>query len=141
MSHYEKEEGLYQVEKADERIVFHNLKKLNTEMMDLLMSESIGGNAQTEIIDGAEFGCAAANGYADKETGEILFFSNASEIPENLRDRAQRFTLRAAIVGKYLSPVNSHNDKPRIINFIEKENFSEIGRMSIQESIEQFNSQ
>jgi len=137
---HEKEEGLYAVEQADERIVFHNLKKLNEQMMDLLMSESIGGNAGTEVIDGMEYTCAAANGYANKETGEILFFGNYQEVPEDIRDKEQHFTLRVAIAGKYLSPVNTHNDKPRIINFIEKEKFSEIGRMSIQEAIDQFNS-
>lgn len=139
MTNYEKEAGLYSVEEADERIVLKNLNKLNTEMMDLLMSESIGGNAGTVSINGKEYVCGAANGYANKETGEIYIFENYQNIPEHLRDREQHFTLKVAIVGKYLEKVNNNNDKPRIIEFIERDKFSERGRLSIEESIDRFN--
>jgi hypothetical protein len=139
MINYEKEAGIYSVEEADEIVVQKNLKKMNGEMMELLMSESIGGNAGTVEVDGKEYVCAAANGYADRETGEIYIFENYQNIPENIKDKQQHFLFRVAIVGKYLESVNTNNDRPRIIDFIEKERFSERGRLSIQEAIDRFN--
>jgi hypothetical protein len=139
MTNYEKEAGIYSVEEADERIVLKNLNKLNTEMMDLLMSESIGGNAGTVTFDGREYVCGAANGYADRETGEIFIFENYQNVPENIREREQHFTLRVAVVGKNLDKVNINNNKPKIIEFIEKDEFSERGKLSIQQSIDRFN--
>lgn len=139
MTNYEKESGLYSVEEADERIVEKNLEKLNTEMMQLLMNESIGGNAGTMAIDGEEYVCGAANGYADRESGEIYIFENYQNVPVELRDNGQHFTLIAAVVGKHLEKVNDNNDKPRIVNFIEKDKFSERAQLSLQEAIDRFN--
>jgi hypothetical protein len=139
MNHHEKEEGLYTVETPDERIVMQNLALMKKEMMHLLMNESIGGNAGTTTIDGQEYVCAGANGYANMETGEILYFENYQNIPPDIRDNNQHFTFKVAVVGKNLSMVNKNNNRPKIVEFIEKNNFSEVGQMNIQTAIDEFN--
>lgn len=139
MTNYEKEVGLYSVEKPDEQVIQNNINKLKVDMIRLLMTESLGGNAGTVQIDGKEYTCAGANGFANRETGEILIFENYQNVPAEIRESAEPFLLKVAIVGKDLSPVNPRNNNPKVVNFLNKENFSKIGKQAIEEAIDQFN--
>lgn len=139
MTNYEKEAGIYSVEEADEWVIQHNINMLREDMMELLMGESIGGNAGTVEIDGKEYTCAGANGFANRKTGEILIFENFQNVPEKIRESAVPFLLKVAIVGKDLSQVNPRNDNPRVVSFLNKENFSDVGRKAIQQAIDKYN--
>lgn len=135
MINQEKETGLYTPEEADERIVSKNLEKMNSEMMPLVMNESIAGNAGIMATNSNEYSCAGANGWADKNSGEIFIFGNIQNIPQEIMDRAEEFTFRVGMFTKN----NSSKNTPKIIEFLEKEKFSVQARLSIEESIRQFN--
>lgn len=65
-------------------------------MTRLLGVESWGGNAGTIVIDGREYSCAVARGYADPESGKILTFGNPQDVPENQRQGYAEFLFRVA---------------------------------------------
>tara|TARA_Y100000034_G_scaffold90300_1_gene108760 strand:+ start:769 stop:1233 length:465 start_codon:yes stop_codon:yes gene_type:complete len=84
-------------------IVARNLKMMFSSeeggMWDLLIGESIGGNAG-HYGDGFESGsCAAANFYFDDESGDIKYFGNWQNVPENIRGHYPQGTLRCAMSG------------------------------------------
>ncbi len=58
------------------RIVAENVGKMNGEMMGLLMSESIGGNAGEVDVAGKRYPAAGANALVDRMTGQIVAFGN-----------------------------------------------------------------
>src|SRR3990172_6527278 len=68
-------------EDTDERIISHNFDEMRSSMMRLLTVESIGGNAGFVEIGGRKLPCAAARGFADGETGEILFTELSRVLP------------------------------------------------------------
>jgi len=61
-------------------VVVKNLALMNARgrgsMKRFLTKESMAGNAGKTVINGKEYNCQAANFYYDKETGEIVKFSN-----------------------------------------------------------------
>ena len=60
----------------DLQIVDSNLQKMQREMYDLLLSESMGGNAGTFREGNTSYACVAANAVIDLETGKLISFSN-----------------------------------------------------------------
>jgi len=64
-------------------IIKHNLGLMLSDgectMLELLKSESMGGNAGRFTVDGKVYSCVAANFYYD-EFGQIICFSNQDEV-------------------------------------------------------------
>lgn len=85
----------------NEVIVRKNIAKINTQMIDLLMNESLGGNAGRVEIDGHRFNCGGANGFLDPETGEISIFGNVQNVPEEQRQDKVGFVFRVAVDKKF----------------------------------------
>lgn len=116
-------------------LLLHNKEKLNVDMMHLINDESLGGNASWEVVDSKKYSCAAANGYANKKTGEIITFSND---PLPLTEGIARFTLRIAIDLNVKAAIAGKSFM-KIVNFIGAKNFSEGGEETIKISIEEWN--
>lgn len=77
----------------DNLIIKHNLDQMKTSMIELLKTESMGGNAGSVKVGNKAESCYGANGYADTESGEILTFTNYPVEVEGHRNCA-RFTFR-----------------------------------------------
>ena len=122
----------------DKKIVAHNLGMLNVDMINLLMSESIGGNAGAVEINGKRYRCGGANGYANPETGEIVVFDNI----QNIRDRRIveeniDFVLRVAIdwkIGRFIKIVDFHVRDHNTRQLADK------GKLVIETAIKEWNS-
>ena len=74
----------------------HNFLAMNSPMMKLLKTESVGGNAGRVKLDGKYYSCAAANGYADPQSGRIVAFGNVQDVSPNIQKKNAKFTLRVA---------------------------------------------
>lgn len=82
--------------KFDEaQVIQHNIKMMNTEMKQVLMTESIGGNAGEIEIEGKICPCAGANGYMN-ETGKILAFGNVQYLDESITRNNLHFIIKVA---------------------------------------------
>lgn len=77
--------------------VDRNILMLNNEMQELLMSESVGGNAGHIKIEGEFFPQAVANGLIDVETGEIIAFGNPQDIKDKKNANAEEFAFAVAV--------------------------------------------
>lgn len=84
---------------ADDPAVVHNLAQMNGPMIRLLKNESLGGNAGRANLGGRFYSCAAANGYADPLTGQIVVFGNVQDVPPDVRAGNAAFTLKVAFGG------------------------------------------
>ena len=78
---------------ADKDIVSRNLGVMEREMEALSKEESISGSM---IIEGQRYPCVYLNGYADKQTGEILAFGNFQDIPEEIKNKGVKFIFKEA---------------------------------------------
>lgn len=116
----------------DTKILEHNLKMLNKEMLAFINQESFGGNAGSVEIDGKRYPCAGANGYADPRTGEIKIFGNIQNIPKDIARENVAFSLRVAMDFK-------NGEFMKIIGFFGAENFSPQGKNVIESAINQWN--
>ena len=115
-----------------EKVVRHNLWMLDHSMVDLLGTESFGGNAGDIDIAGKNYPCGGANGFANPETGEIYIFQNPQMVPEYTRRHSIEFTLRVALdftKGRYV----------KIVEFFGADRFSEQGRQAVQSAIDTWN--
>lgn len=63
-------------EQQMEELIAQNLTKMETEMIQVLLDESIGVNAGHTEIDGQKYSLACANGFAETATGLIMEFGN-----------------------------------------------------------------
>lgn len=81
----------------EEVLIESNLGKMRgnsrSEMVPLLMEESIGGNAG----HCGTYPCIAANFFFQPMTGEIVYFGNWQHVPEKIRERTAEGTFRLAI--------------------------------------------
>lgn len=102
-------ENNIQQEKKREVLISNNLEKMKTEMISLMMSESLGGTGGRMEIDGESFSAMGANGYIDKQTGEIIIFGNTQDVPEELREGKGHFTLQIANNFKYQQGLDQKN--------------------------------
>lgn len=118
----------------DPKIVAHNLNMLNKDMVKLLLIESIGGNADSVEIEGKRYLCGGANGYANKNNGEIIIFGNIQDVGKNTKDNTDNsdFTLRVALDSKSAGFF-------KIVDFFESENFTKEGKQNIEIAIKQYN--
>lgn len=66
-----------EAEAMKEAVVRDNVRLMDTAMMELLMTESFGGSAQTAVVDGEEYGLAAADALVNRLTGKIIAFKNS----------------------------------------------------------------
>ncbi|KKT82553.1 MAG: hypothetical protein A3B99_00720 [Candidatus Yanofskybacteria bacterium RIFCSPHIGHO2_02_FULL_44_12b] len=118
---------------ASEEVVAWNLEKLRKDMVDLLMTESIGGNAGAVDVDGKKYSCGGANGYANSETGEIIVFGNIQDIQDKkILENSSSFTLRVAL------------DRQRGFFKITEilfgsDHISGAGRLAIEEAVKRWN--
>ena len=122
-------------ENADERIISHNLDEMRSDMMRLLTVESIGGNAGFVEIGGRKLPCAAARGFADGETGEIITFGNYQNIPKNIRNTYTEFILRIAV------DLRRKNPFYRIVESSAGASFTSRARKLLEESVQRWNAQ
>ncbi len=87
-------EGSRSLERGNkDALVAHNLQMMAGEMQELLLKESMGGNAghaQTE--SGGIYICATAKGYMDS-TGKIIGWGNIGDVPDSLVQAGQGFKL------------------------------------------------
>lgn len=73
-----------------------NLVMLETDMIDLLYGESLGGNAGSFNFEGKKYLCGAANFFVDPSTGEIKKFGNWQDIEPEIRENYPEATLFVA---------------------------------------------
>lgn len=89
--------------REEHEIIDLNLNMMNSDMLDLLFNESIGGNAGNYEIDGKKYFCGGANARFNRITGEIVVFGNIqdSKVQEAIRADVNNellgMTLRVAI--------------------------------------------
>lgn len=110
----------------DDLIINHNLEQMKTSMLELLMNESIGGNAGTVKVGNKTEPCYGANGYADIESGKILTFANYSKEAEGRKNYAP-FIFRLNAMSNF------------IIEFYCSESFSSHSKNVIKESVARWN--
>ena len=120
---------------ADERIISHNLDEMRSSMMRLLTVESIGGNAGFVEMGGRKLPCAAARGFADGETGEIITFGNYQNIPKKLRNTYTEFIFRIAV------DLRRRNPFYRIVESSAGASFTSRARKLLEESVQRWNAQ
>lgn len=60
-------------------------------------SESMGGNAGTAKIDGHTYSCIGLNGYAERQTGQIITFGNFQDVDTEIVQRNGHFIFRVAV--------------------------------------------
>ncbi len=77
---------------ADSSIIAHNFKLMFSAkkggMQLLVQRESMSGNAGTERIKGRTYACVSTNFYFNKETGEMIEFSNGNQEYEDVYAKA-----------------------------------------------------
>ena len=117
-----------------ENILSHNLDEMRSSMMRLLTVESIGGNAGIIDIGGRKYPCAAARGFADGESGEIIIFGNYQNIPKKIRNTYAEFIFRIAV------DLERRNPFFRIVEWSAGASFTSKARKMLQESVERWNS-
>jgi hypothetical protein len=122
-------------ENAGERIISHNLDEMRASMMQLLTVESIGGNAGFAEIGGRKLPCAAARGFADGETGEIMDFGNYQNIAKKIRNAYPEFIFRIAV------DLRRRNPFYRIVESSFDASFTYKATRLLQESVERWNAQ
>ena len=81
---------------VDDAVVASNLAEMDGPMMRLLETESIGGNAGRVKLGGTYYACAAANGYSDPQSGQIVQFGNSQNVSQDILDTCAAFTVRVA---------------------------------------------
>lgn len=81
----------------NEAIKKHNIDEMNSSMLKLLSSESIGGNAGTVKIEGNQYFAAGANGYIDGQTGKIMVFGNIQNLDKEIVSKNVSFTIKVAM--------------------------------------------
>lgn len=123
---------------VNEEIVTHNLAMMETDMQELAQTESMGGNAGTEIIKGKTYSCVALNGYANEKTGEILAFGNFQNIPEAIRVGNVEFTFRQ-LMNSEMIRAGFKNKNYKIVNFFGKEKFSAKGKATMEAAVRSYN--
>jgi len=121
-------------ENADESILAHNLDEMRSSMMRLLTVESIGGNAGIIDIGGKKYPCAAARGFADGQSGEIIAFGNFQNIPRKIRNTYAEFIFRIAV------DLQRRNPFFRIVEYSAGASFTSKAKKMLQESVERWNS-
>ena len=136
-----------QIDRKEEAIVAGNLKKMQTEMVDLLLLESFGGNAGRYEIEGKTFPCAGANAHFNRLTGEIVAFGNLQDLviqevrQADTRHELWNLTFRVAInIGKgpvKIVEVTYENLKP----FTGEENptIEDAAKKAIEKSVQEYN--
>lgn len=83
----------------EDSIVLTNLAMLKgSNFGEVLMNESMGGNAGTVELNGQVVPCAGVNGYADKASGRITVFGNSQNVDPVIVARDSHFTLRVAML-------------------------------------------
>ena len=122
-------------EDARERIIAHNLSEMRSSMMQLLTVESIGGNAGFVEIGGRKLPCAAARGYADGQTGEIITFGNYQNISKTTRNTFAEFIFRIAV------DLRRRNPFYRIVESSAGPSFTSRARTLLEESVQRWNAQ
>ena len=122
-------------ETGPEGVDEHNLDMLNKDMQELLMGESLGGNAGFVEIEGKKYSCAAANGYVNPETGKIVAFGNIQDVPPEIVRRNIPFTLKVAFGMKQ----GGYFKIMEVISSSEK--FSANCRPAIQSAVDKWNAE
>ena len=96
-------------------------------MLPLLSSESIGGNAGSY----EKFPCIAANFYYEQNNGKIIYFGNFQNVPINIRSKYPEATFRLAF--------NPDNCKNRIIDLFDFESITNIAKKNMEQTISIYN--
>lgn len=117
------------IENYDLKIIEHNFEEIAKGGVHQLLDESLGGNAGTTELDGKEYHCCAANGYAKADTGEIIMFGNFQDVPIDIRNNNPEFIMKAALLEKYY----------KIVKFFHSEELSPRGVKNIEEAISKYN--
>ncbi len=128
-------------EKSERELAIErNLEKMETEMHELLRTESMGGNARSVEISGKSWPCTAANGYADKQTGDIKTFGNY--VDHVIVEQNGNFIFRLANQPfdeiDYSKGIPERDIRP-IVEFIGKENFSTEAQDLLEDCIARWN--
>lgn len=75
-------------------VVRHNLSlMLGSNMQNLLMNESVGGNGGHVALDGEKYSATGANGYFDSENGMITTFGNVQEVDQEIVETNGHFIM------------------------------------------------
>jgi hypothetical protein len=125
-------------EEIDMILQRRNYNLMNEEMVKILRTESIGGNAGTTQIGEKWFACAAANGYADSVTGEILAFGNSQDLPEEISEKGKLLTFKVAkdMRGEFRK---FHGGFFKVVEVYGKQLLSPQAQRMIEACVEQYN--
>ena len=121
-----------------QRIINNNLLSMKTNMRELLFKESIGGNAGKVEIDDKVWPCCAANGYADKETGEILVFGNTQDVSPDIYQNPKNGSIVIKLAVN-MRPKNQEDSFFKIVDFIREEGFSVEAIYRVNRAIAKYN--
>lgn len=134
-----------EIESYDQKIIESNLKIFVEDMEKLLYEESWGGNAGVVKVDGKNRSCAAANGFIDSMTGEIVAFCNFPgdlKDPKIVKDKLQIALRVADCYGKVTdSSVFLANflKTLKIVDYNCEEGLTKNGQINLEKSIEEYN--
>ncbi len=84
-------------EVSEEEVLKRNSELLEGRFREVVGEESVGGNAGSVRINGKNFGCAAANGMANPDTGELLVFGNSQNLTAKERAKGTKIAFRVAV--------------------------------------------
>lgn len=83
------------------RVIASNINMLQGPMNQLLLHESVGGNAGSQEWEGERYSSAAANGYLNPLTGEITAFTNSPKQKSGVPETDINFSLKVLADFKY----------------------------------------
>ena len=102
--------------------------KREGDMFPAIIGESIGGNAGRYNNQP----CMGANYYFDANTGEIKYFGNWQNVPEQIRENFQKGTFRIAL--------DITQWKQRIVEYLtHKKPISNIAKKNLEETVRAYN--
>ncbi len=122
-----------------EEIIERNLLMMGDPLDQLRSSESLGGNAGSVVIDGKKYSCCGLNGYADKDSGEIIAFGNSQDVPREIIDRHRPFTFREAYNLSGIIRGDHQGKRLKIISVFGVDSFSEKAKSVLGESVRRYN--
>lgn len=83
-----------------EAVIRDNVQLMDTKMIQLLMTESFGGNAGEVVVDGKKYPAAGANAVVDRLSGKIVAFGNMVMVSHRKMETPVCFQVAVDIMGR-----------------------------------------
>jgi hypothetical protein len=120
-------------------LIAENNQLMDTQMLEHLNGESVGGNAGSTPIDGLRYPCAAARCWVDRNSGKIIVFGNIQDLPEKVRGAdSEELIFKVALDTRNRDP-ETNRGFFKIVDTYYTERLSETAREVIAGSVERWN--